>query len=215
MRIHAEKDYDLKVKNVKNERIDFDHQVSIGNDERIDVANDRTITVEGEQHYTTKGAHIELREADSSLEIKGDLIEKVAGMMGERVEGDLTLESKTKITLKIGGSFLVIDQSGVYIDGPITTVNSGGTPGDTAKPLDPRVLAAAVGAGEPFVSLDPYNRKIQFVDDDGIPYDNEEYIAYLEDGTEVEGITDDKGYTEVFYSYNPEEVEVRLKIDNA
>lgn len=211
VRIHAEKDYDLKVKNVKNERIDFDHQVSIGNDERIDIANDRTITVEGEQHYTTKGAHIELREADSSLEIKGDLIEKVSGMIGERVEGDLTLESETKITLKIGGSFLVIDHSGVYINGPITTVNSGGTPGDTAKPLDPRVLAAAVGAGEPFVSLDPHNLRIRFVDDDEIPYVYEEYIAYFEDGTEVEGVTDEKGYTEIFESYESEEIRVYLK----
>lgn len=132
-------------------------------------------------------------------------------LWGERVDGDLTLESKTRITLKIGGSFLVIDQSGVYIDGPITTVNSGGNPGDTAKPMDPRVLAAAVGAGEAFVPLDPHNLKIHFVDDDGIPYVNEEYIAYFEDGTEVEGVTDDKGYTEEFKSFHSEEIQVYLK----
>ncbi|WP_051396173.1 type VI secretion system tip protein TssI/VgrG [Ignatzschineria larvae DSM 13226] len=155
VRIHAEKDYDLKVKNVKNERIDFDHQVSIGNDERIDIANDRTITVEGEQHYTTKGAHIELREADSSLEIKGDLIEKVAGTHGLRVDGDLTLESKSRLTLKVGGNFVVIDSSGVYIKGPIVTVNSGGTPGDTVVPQVPTILDTAVGEGSAFVASCP------------------------------------------------------------
>ena len=159
VRIHAEKDYDLKVKNVKNERIDFDHQVSIGNDEKIDVANDRIITVEGEQHYSTKGNHIELREADSSLEIKGDLIEKVAGTHGLRVDGDLTLESMSRLTLKVGGNFVVIDSSGVYINGPIVTVNSGGTPGDTVVPQVPTILDTAVGEGTGFVASCPLQDK--------------------------------------------------------
>lgn len=213
VRIHAEKDYDLKVKNVKNERIDFDHQVSIGNDERIDVAHDRTITVEGEQHYTTKGAHIELREADSSLEIKGDLVEKVAGMMGERVDGDLTLESETKITLKMGGSFLVIDQSGIYINGPIVTVNSGGTPGDTAKPLDPRVLAAAVGAGEAFVPIkSTYELDFILVDDNDEPYKNKKYKALLPNQIIKEGVTDIEGRTELFVTEYPSLIKIYVDI---
>lgn len=151
IRIHAEKDYDLKVKNVKNERIDFDHQVSIGNDQKTDVAHNRIITVEGEQHYTTKGKHIELRESDSNIEIKGDLIEKIAGIQSSCVDGGIVLESKQKITLKVGGNFVVIDSGGVYINGPVVTINSGGTPGDTVTPSIPEVLKVASANGSAFV----------------------------------------------------------------
>lgn len=151
IRIHAEKDFDLKVKNVKNERIDYDHQLSIGHDQRIDIANHRTMTIEGEQHLTTKGSHIELREADSSLEVSGDVAQAIKGALGTKVNSHMVLESNQQITFKVGGSFIVLHSGGVHIQGSVVTVNSGGTPGDVVIPTTPKVLDGASGEGKAFV----------------------------------------------------------------
>ncbi|MFW2175368.1 DUF2345 domain-containing protein, partial [Acinetobacter guillouiae] len=51
-------------------------------------------------------------------------------------------------------------------------------------------------------------------DDDGIPYKNMKYIAFLESGEIIEDITDDKGYTKPIKTLSKEKVSIHLKTDN-
>lgn len=62
----------------------------------------------------------------------------------------VVVEASQKITLKVGGNFVVIDPAGVWIKGSMVQINSGGSPDSTAdlvvtEPLD----AAPADPGDP------------------------------------------------------------------
>ncbi|EPT5087398.1 hypothetical protein ACVUCS_004442, partial [Salmonella enterica subsp. enterica] len=84
------------------------------------------------------------------LEVKGDLARKVSGSLGIKVEGDIVLESSRRISLKAGGSFIVIQAGGVDIVGPKINLNGGGSAGTPVGTLQSAVLAALSddGTGE-------------------------------------------------------------------
>lgn len=72
--------------------------------------------------------------------VKGDLARKVSGALGIKVDGEIVLESSSRISLKVGGSFVVIHSGGVDIVGPKINLNSGGSPGTPVPTLQPTVL---------------------------------------------------------------------------
>ncbi|MBN3079696.1 type VI secretion system tip protein VgrG, partial [Pectobacterium polaris] len=68
-------------------------------------------------------------------------------------------QSGSKLTFRVGGSFVVIHAGGVDIKGPAINLNSGGSPGDVALPADPAILKAAATAGTMFVAHCPVKEK--------------------------------------------------------
>ena len=54
----------------------------------------------------------------------------------------IAVEASVKISLKVGGSFVVIDPAGVYITGPMVNINSGGA-ADTVADADMTDVADA------------------------------------------------------------------------
>ena len=50
------------------------------------------------------------------------------------------------------------------------------------------------------------------VNDEDQPYKNTKYLAFMEDGSVKQGQTDDKGYTERFYTKKEENIAIRLLI---
>ncbi|SAG86601.1 ImpA family type VI secretion-associated protein [Enterobacter hormaechei] len=116
--------------------------MNISHDEGLYVKNDRKVTVEGRQEQSTTGDHISLVKGTHSLEVKGDLARKVVGALGVKVEGDIVLESSSRISLKTGGSFVVIHAGGVDITGPLINLNGGGSAGTPVSTLQPAVLEA-------------------------------------------------------------------------
>lgn len=153
--IHAQKNMDIKVLNSKNERVDFDRSTSIGNNENLVVAKDRKVTVDGKQDHKTTGNYIELIEGDSGLTVKGDKSQHIKGALGVKIDGEMTFQSDTKITLKVGGSFVVIHPGGVDIKGAAINLNSGGGAGSLALPANPEILKSAAGEGSMFVKHCP------------------------------------------------------------
>lgn len=64
--------------------------------------------------------------------------------------GTVVVEASQKITLKVGGSFVVLDPAGVFIKGAMVQINSGGSPSsagdvEVQDPLD----AGTADAGDP------------------------------------------------------------------
>ncbi|HCB1674879.1 TPA: type VI secretion system tip protein VgrG, partial [Citrobacter freundii] len=86
--------------------------------------------------------HISLVKGMKSQEVKGDLAQKISGALGIKVQSDIVLESSSRISLKVGGSFVVIHPGGVDIMGPKINLNSGGSPGTAVGTLKPEVLKA-------------------------------------------------------------------------
>lgn len=91
------------------------------------------------------------------LSVKSDTLFDLQGNHDTVVGGTMTLnatkvvvEAALKITLKVGGSFVVIDPAGVFIKGALVQINSGGSPDSTSNkevtdPLD----AGAADPGDP------------------------------------------------------------------
>ncbi|EHJ5092575.1 type VI secretion system tip protein VgrG [Salmonella enterica] len=141
-RITVANDRSVTVGNDQTVRVKHDRVVNISHDEGLYVKNDRKMTVEGKQEQSTTGDHISLVKGTHSLEVKGDLARKVSGALGIKVEGDIVLESSSRISLKAGGSFIVIHAGGVDIMGPKISLNSGGSAGTPVPTLQPAVLRA-------------------------------------------------------------------------
>ncbi len=127
--IHAEKDEDLRI---KNDRKEF-----IGNDSHLIVKHDQAEAVDGDKHLTVKGAQNEKVDGTISLKAGRDLQRKVgmkyaldAGLEIHLKSGmNLVLESGTTLTLKVGGNFINLNPAGVFIQGTMVMINSGGAAG--------------------------------------------------------------------------------------
>lgn len=127
--IHAEKDEDLRI---KNDRKEF-----IGNDSHLMVKNDQAESVDGDKHLTVKGAQNEKVDGTISLKAGRDLQRKVgmkyaldAGMEIHLKSGmNLVLEAGVTLTLKVGGNFINVNPAGVFIQGTMVMINSGGAAG--------------------------------------------------------------------------------------
>ncbi|MDX7991506.1 type VI secretion system tip protein TssI/VgrG, partial [Xenorhabdus littoralis] len=157
--IHAQKNLAIQVRNSRGERINYDRTTSIGHDDELVIANNRKVTVEGQQDHKTIGNYIEQIDGDRSLQLKGDLAEKIQGVVSVDAQGDLTLQSGSKITLNVGGNFVVLHAGGIDIKGAAINLNSGGSPGDLLAPANPAILLAAASEGSMFVAHCPMKEK--------------------------------------------------------
>jgi len=164
--IHAEKNLDLRT---KNDAIEW-----IGKDRHLFVKKDRIEQVENERHDKVNADYMQEIGADRHLNVKGKQALKTGRSHSLTVQGDMievfksnhseqttqnyylkamgvVIESSTGITLKCGGSSIVIDPSGisvkgalVNIEGSMVKINSGpgsspqsGTSGAAVTPAAP------------------------------------------------------------------------------
>jgi type VI secretion system secreted protein VgrG len=138
--IHGEKQLDLRI---KKDRLEF-----IGQDDHLVVKRDRMERVEKDENLQVKGDLNEKVTGTASLKVEQDLQYKV-GMKTALDSGqeihlkagmNLILEAGTQITLKVGGNFINITPAGVDIQGTLTKINSGGSPGSGsgASPTVPK-----------------------------------------------------------------------------
>ncbi|MBA3186460.1 hypothetical protein CB015_014425 [Salmonella enterica] len=103
--------------------------------------------------------------------------------------------------------------------GPLINLNGGGSAGTPVSTLQPAVLGALADDDEDTFDSDgpdddeKYNVKFHFTDDDGIPYANTEYIAYLASGAQKKGLTNKEGETERFVSGTMDSVDIKLILD--
>lgn len=123
------------------------HQV--GGDLDLKVGHDRRTGVGGNEHLHVKGDHAWVVDGKLTAAIMDGPMEFQTGGeakylsrqkmdIGSKQEIDihgglqLLLEANTLLSLKVGGSGIVIDPSGVAIVGPMVRINSGGSPSAAA-----------------------------------------------------------------------------------
>ena len=138
--IHAEKNQDSRVKN--------DSLEWVGNERHLIVKKDQLEKVEGDKHLEVVGDQNEKIDGTVSLKIGMDHQEKVgmkhaldAGMEIHLKAGmNLVAEAGTTLTLKVGGNFININPGGIFIQGTMVMINSGGAPGTGAgsSPTPPK-----------------------------------------------------------------------------
>ncbi len=143
--VHAEKDLDVRVKNVARETICGDRHRSVGGHQRE--------LVEKDKHSHVKGDQREKIEGDLSLQVVGRRDEKVGTVYAADSGQEIVLTAGMKVIIKAGaqlsligpGGFVDIGPAGVTIQGMTVNINCGGAPGEGSpcNPKDPEDPAAA------------------------------------------------------------------------
>ncbi len=142
--IHSEKDLDVRIKSDRREWIGRDRHLIVKRDKREQVERDRhdlskrdlLEQIERDHHLTVKGKEAIQVSGSHSFAVQGDVNEQFSANHSEQVTGsyyvkgmNVVIEGMTQLTIKVGGSFVNIDPSGVQIVGPMVMINSGGAPG--------------------------------------------------------------------------------------
>ena len=130
------------VENNRHELVDHDHFEQIKNDRHLNVGGKEAISVQGSHSLIVRGNVIEVFQADHSQQVTGNSYVKAQGIV---------IESLSGITLKCGGTSLVLGPEGITLkgalltlDGGLVKINSGpgtppmaGTPGFAVTPRMP------------------------------------------------------------------------------
>ena len=142
--VHAAKNQDIRVKNDRFETIEHDRHLMVQNDkfEKVDhdrsevVTNDHMEEIGNDRHLKVTSKQAIEVGASYSLTVTGDVIEVFKSGHSEQTTNDyylkamkVVIEGMTNLTLKVGGSYVVISPAGVDIQGPMVKINSGGAPG--------------------------------------------------------------------------------------
>ncbi len=128
--VHAEKNFDLRVKNDRFETIGQDRNTVVENDKKEHVKNDRHEKVDnhhnekigGDRNLKVVGKQAMAVEKSLSLTVNDDVIEVFKANHSEQVTSDyylkgtnLVIEGTTNITLKVGQSYIAIEAGGIKI----------------------------------------------------------------------------------------------------
>ncbi len=164
--IHAQMDQDVRVLN--------DAREWIGNERHLIVKKDQFEEVEGNKHSNTKEDRFEQVEGDQHLTVKGDQNDKITGSTSRNISMDLqekigmkhavdagteihlkagmnaVIEAEVSITLKSGSSFINLNPAGVFIEGEVVLINSGGAAvsGTGCNPNNATAPTAAIEADD-------------------------------------------------------------------
>jgi type VI secretion system secreted protein VgrG len=141
--LHAQGRMDVRVKGNCFE--------TIGGERHLIIEKDRFELVKKHQHLQVKGDRNERVDGTVSLDVGMDLHQKVGSHFALAAEQaihlkagiSLVIESGTNLSLKVGGSFISLTPGGIFIQGTLVNINSGGSPGSGAgahpsPPKDPK-----------------------------------------------------------------------------
>ena len=146
------------------------YDLKIGKSAKLEVGTDASVKVLGDASMAVDGG-MGLKVA-SALDIKGDATVAVTsgGAMDVKAGGSLTISSAGSVhikaatgvvidggmslSIKVGGTFITLDPSGVSIVGPMVKNNSGGSSGSAAtateaSPTAPQAPQAIVHKSDP------------------------------------------------------------------
>jgi type VI secretion system secreted protein VgrG len=156
--IHAERNEDIRIKGALFETITGEAPGEESGNAHFIVKKDRLTQIGGDEHYHVKGDLNSQVDGTVSLTAGANVEEKVgmkhaidAGMEIHLKSGmTLVVEAGLQLTLKVGGNFIDINPGGVFIQGTMVMINSGGAPGSGSgaspqSPKDPQEADDAKG----------------------------------------------------------------------
>ncbi|KXK00803.1 MAG: Rhs element Vgr protein, partial [Acidobacteria bacterium OLB17] len=144
--IHSQKRYDLRAKGSMYETCGGNRQEVIGVRSDNKPGGNLAITVGGSYDLHVKADNFIGIDGKLNEGVKGDVVEDYQGnhatLVGTKASvnaKEIIMEATMKISLKVGGSCVVIDPSGVTIAGAMVKINSGGFGAETGDPsiMDP------------------------------------------------------------------------------
>ncbi len=145
--IHAEKDFDLRVKQEAREFIGSDRHLIVSGDQRETVGADKHLRVKGDQNEKIDGTLSVTTMMDRQEKVGLSYALDAGVEIHQKAALNFVIESETTITLKVGTNFININPAGIFIIGTVVVINSTGsfsaTPGAGTTPEIPLPAAEA------------------------------------------------------------------------
>ncbi len=143
--LNAERNFDLRVKKDRFETIGGGTNLIVGGDQLEKIQGDCHLKVTGDQNEKIGGTISQ--NAAMDIQAKAGMNYAMdAGMEIHLKAGmNLVIESGVTLTLKVGGNFVNLNPAGVFIQGTMVMINSGGAAGSGSgsSPQGPKDPAEA------------------------------------------------------------------------
>ena len=155
--IHWRKRIDVRVRGSLFETVHANRHEVIGLAGGTEKGGSLNISVGGDHNLHIGGGLYEGIEKPLNFTVKGEVVNDFESTEATLVTGkyelnarQIAIEALSKISLKVGSSFVVIDLTGVTINGPIVKINSGGSGDSTGDPsIEDPAGAETSDTGEP------------------------------------------------------------------
>lgn len=125
--IQAQKDHDVRVKNISKEWIGASRHLIVGENQREEIAKDKDIKVSGDFREQVEGNANLTIDGDHAIKVAGSEGQTVAGDLGIKVEGEKGLEVTGDFNTKSDGSITSEAGSDVHIKGGANIAVEGGS----------------------------------------------------------------------------------------
>lgn len=138
--LHAQKD--------KKTYVREDDLCLIDGSRHTEIHKDALLSVKGDQHSQIGGKRTEHIDGDSHLKLGGqgvvsangnlswDSLQQLTLKATKKLSGqalDVVFEAEVNLSLKVGESFITLNEEGVYIFGPSVNINTGGSGGSAGS----------------------------------------------------------------------------------
>jgi type VI secretion system secreted protein VgrG len=125
--VHAQYNMETRVLNDAKRIIKNDHHEIIEKEERREIEAERHETVEHDVYITHKDNQYLDISQNFLIKTGADTVLTANGAIHLNSSSKAVIEASQGITLKCGPSFVTVDNSGVYIKGPMVQINTGGS----------------------------------------------------------------------------------------
>jgi len=146
--------YDLKVGKTAKIKIGTDASVDVAGDANLAVNGSTGLKVGGSLDIKSDGALAVTSGAAMDVDAGGSLTISATGSVHIKATTGVVIDGGTSLAIKVGGTFILLDPSGVSIVGPMVKNNSGGSGGSAssaakASPTAPAAPAEIVHKVDP------------------------------------------------------------------
>ncbi len=169
--IHGQKDLDIYVNNDWKQTIKGDCHSIVKSQDYLKVGNDWQRSIQGNLTECVEGSLSSTVGGNWTQWVNEKFITTVAGALHASASGNIVLDAGSHLTLRGGGGSVVLDASGVAIQGLQVRINSGGAaastlPASCQPPKIPRSVAPGAG-GLPLQAITQLlnNQQAQIVHD--------------------------------------------------
>jgi len=148
--LHAQKDLDLRVLSNASRTVDNERHLKVAK-ASMEKLGSRDLTVDQDETVKVGGQDPETgaKAGNLSVTVEKDVLEAFNQNHREEVAQAYELEAMTiviqpgtELTLKVGGSFVKLDSSGITLKGGKVKINEGGSPGSASVSESPAAPAA-------------------------------------------------------------------------
>ncbi|HUJ93468.1 MAG TPA: type VI secretion system tip protein TssI/VgrG [Candidatus Bathyarchaeia archaeon] len=127
--VHAELNKTETVEADSVEHIGHDRKLIVENDQKEHVKNNKHLHVDGDHKVKIDGSYFHHVKVDRAEKTDTGWSHDCGGAIQIKSGNEICFEAPEQFSIKVGGNFIVLNAAGIFIQGTMVMINSGGVPG--------------------------------------------------------------------------------------